>query len=477
MSRKKKDKPILELKIETIAFEGLAIARKDNLVYFVKNAIPGDLVKVRALRKRKGYVQTQLLEILEPSSDRITPLCKYFGVCGGCSWQILDYQNQLQWKKRHVEDAFTRIGKIVCGIIYDTLPSPKIFNYRNKMEFSFGASRWLEENEIESGNEITNKNFALGLHIPGRFDKILDINECHIQPAIGNDILNTVREKALSMELSSYHQKEHTGFLRNLILRYSETFNNLMLILITQSPQSENEKEFIDWFMAYLPKEFPLIASAIHAVNDSLSPVATGKINKVTGDDYIKENILNVTFKISPFSFFQTNSLQLNQFIGKIIDTAELKKNMTVWDLYCGTGSITLPAAASVKKIYGFELVESSILDAKTNAEYNKINNAKFYCEDLHAKDISKKLEQFEKPDLIFIDPPRAGMHKNLIKLLKTMQCPKIVYVSCNPATQARDCTELSDIYDVQSLQPVDMFPHTYHVENIAMLKLKNGIE
>ncbi len=477
MSRKKKDKPLLELKIETIAFEGLAIARKDNLVYFVKNAIPGDLVQVHALRKRKGYVKTQLLEILEPSSDRITPQCKYFGVCGGCSWQMLSYQNQLQWKKRHVEDAFTRIGKINFGIIYAPLPSPKIFNYRNKMEFSFGVSRWLEENEIESGNEISNKNFALGLHIPGRFDKILDINECHIQPTIGNDILNTVRAKVLSLGLSSYHQKEHTGFLRNLILRYSEAFNNLMLILITQTPQSENEKEFIDWFLTYLPKKFPLINSAIHAVNDSLSPVATGKINKVTGNDYLKENILDVTFKISPFSFFQTNSLQLNQFIGKIIDTAELKKNMTVWDLYCGTGSITLPAAGRVNKIYGFELVESSILDAKANAAYNQINNVEFHSEDLHAKDISEKLKQFTKPDLIFIDPPRAGMHKNLIKLLKTLRCPKIVYVSCNPATQARDCAELSEIYDVQSLQPVDMFPHTYHVENIAMLKLKNGIE
>ena len=473
MSRKKKDKPVIELKIESIAFEGMAIGRKDNLVYFVRNAVPGDVVKVRALRKRKGYVKTQLLEIIEKSPNHIEPKCEHFGVCGGCSWQILGYEDQMRWKKQHVQDAFERIGKVEYAALYDVLPSPNIYNYRNKMEFSFGASRWLEEDEITSGQEIPCKDFALGLHIPGRYDKILDIKECHIQPSLGNEILKIVRNKSLKLALTAYHHKEHTGFLRNLVLRFSESFDNLMAIIITQTPSSENEYTFIKWFLNELPALFANINSAIHAINDSLSPVATGEIATIAGEEYLKEMILDVAFKISPFSFFQTNSLQLNKFIKKIIETAGLNEEMTVWDLYCGTGSITLPAARKVKKIYGFEMVESSIADAKSNAEFNQIDNAEFHCEDLHAKDIAGTLSKFEKPDLIFIDPPRAGMHNNLINLLRTVECPEIVYVSCNPATQARDCAVLAEKYKVKSLQPVDMFPHTYHVENIALLELK----
>jgi 23S rRNA (uracil1939-C5)-methyltransferase len=479
MSRKKKDKPVLELEIESIAFEGLAVARKDNLVYFVKHAVPGDIVKVRALRKRKGYVQTQLLEVIKKSDLRIEPKCRYYGVCGGCSWQNLSYEEQLSWKKRHVKDAFERIGKVEYGNLYDVLPSPKVFNYRNKMEFSFGASRWLEDKEIAEDGEIINKDFAFGLHIPGRYDKILDIEECHIQPEEGNEILNVFRSKALSLGLTAYRQKEHTGFLRNLVMRTSESYHKMMLILITQSPSSDNEKHYIEWFLNEVPVLFPFVSSLIHAVNDTFSPVAAGEIKEVVGDGYLKEQILDVEFKISPFSFFQTNSRQLNQFIGKIIDTASLSSDSTVWDLYCGTGSITLPVAKRVKKVLGFEMVESSIADAKANAEFNAISNAGFHTLDLHSKDISEMLDSYEKPDMIFIDPPRAGMHKNLINLLLSLDVPEIVYVSCNPSTQARDCAVLAEKYDIKSLQPVDMFPHTYHIENIALLKLKNydGIE
>jgi 23S rRNA (uracil1939-C5)-methyltransferase len=246
-----------------------------------------------------------------------------------------------------------------------------------------------------------------------------------------------------------------------------------MLILITQSASSENEKEFIRWFLNDIRLQFPFISSLIYAVNDTFSPVAAGEIVDVVGDDFLREKILDVEFKISPFSFFQTNSLQLNQFIGKIIDTASLDDDSVVWDLYCGTGSITLPAAKRVKEIYGFEMVESSIADAKVNAEYNAIVNAEFKVMDLHSKDVTAALDNYGKPGMIFIDPPRAGMHKNLVNLLLTLEVPEIVYVSCNPATQARDCALLADKYNIESLQPVDMFPHTYHIENIALLKLK----
>ena len=475
MPRKKKNKPVIQLTVESIAFEGMALARKDNLVYFVKYAVPGDVVLVRVLRKRKGYVITQLLEVLEASPLRQEAKCSYFGVCGGCSWQNLPYNEQLNWKKQHVQDAFDRIGKIEYEELRDTLASPDIFNYRNKMEFSFGASRWLTDEEINTDTEIQNKNFALGLHIPGRFDKILDINLCYLQNDTGNEILATVKQKALELELTAYHQRDHSGFLRNLIIRSSDAYRELMLILITQTAQTETEKEFTEWFLNDVPKLFPTVASVVYAVNDTLSPVAQGTIKKIKGREYIKEKILDVDFKISPFSFFQTNSRQLNQFIGTILERAKLNSEMTVWDLYCGTGSITLPAARHVKKIYGFELVESSIADAKTNARMNEIENVEFHCLDLHAKDIEDTMEQFEKPDLIFIDPPRAGMHKNLVELIKKINCKTIVYVSCNPATQARDCDLLRENYKVVSLQPVDMFPQTYHVENIALLKSKNS--
>jgi len=244
MPRKKKNKPVIQLTVESIAFEGMALARKDNLVYFVKYAVPGDVVLVRVLRKRKGYVITQLLEVLEASPLRQEAKCPYFGVCGGCSWQNLPYNEQLNWKKQHVQDAFDRIGKIEYEELRDTLASPDIFNYRNKMEFSFGASRWLTDEEINTDTEIQNKNFALGLHIPGRFDKILDINLCYLQNDTGNEILATVKQKALELELTAYHQRDHSGFLRNLIIRSSDAYRELMLILITQTAQTETEKEF-----------------------------------------------------------------------------------------------------------------------------------------------------------------------------------------------------------------------------------------
>jgi len=475
-ARRNKEKPIIELEIEAIGFEGVAIARKENLVYFVKHAVPGDIVKVRALRKRSNHVQTQLLEVIRPSELRIDPICRHYGVCGGCSWQNLTYSQQLQWKTQHVKDAFDRIGKIEYKKLLPILGSPKQFNYRNKMEFSFGASRWLEEFEINSIDEIESKNFALGLHIPGRYDKILSIDKCHLHLELCNQILDAVRNKSISLNLSAYHQRLHTGFLRNLVFRTSDEYSQLMTILITKSPEIEDENELIEWLFNDFQKEFPQITTIIHAVNDTVSPVAKGEISEIIGTPYITERVMDVDFRISPFSFFQTNSGQLSQFIGRILETAELNENHIVWDLYCGTGSITLPAARKVRKITGIELVESSIIDAKQNTQLNDINYAEFICSDLHTKDIPELLNKLEKPDLVFIDPPRAGMHKNLINHLLTLSIPRMVYVSCNPATQARDCSLLSEKYELSSLQPVDMFPQTYHVENIALLNLKEYI-
>jgi 23S rRNA (uracil1939-C5)-methyltransferase len=473
MSQKNKEQQIVELKIDSIGLEGVAVARLDNLVYFLKKAVPGDKVLAEVQRKRRNHAEAKVIEILEPSPNRIEAKCDHFVSCGGCSWQTLQYEQQLYWKRKHVQDAFERLGKVEYTSLAETLAAPKPFNYRNKMEFSFGASRWLESHEINTEIEAENKNFALGLHISGRYDKILEIKECHIQQEVGNKLLTLVRNKALELGVSAYHLKEHHGFLKNLIIRYAEAYDEYMIVSLSSTPTNDSEHEFIDWFEETLPKLLGVKASILIAYNDTVSPVAQGTIVKVNGKDYLTENILGIDFRISPFSFFQTNSSQLNNFVSKILEMADLKDTQTVWDLYCGAGTISLPASRKAKKVIGIELSESSINNARENATLNKITNVDFYCEDLHKKHIPELLDSLTKPDAAIIDPPRAGMHPDLVKTLLELEIPKLTYVSCNPATQARDCALLSEKYNVTELQPVDMFPQTYHVENIANLVLK----
>ncbi len=463
----------VELTVESIGFQGISIARKEGLVYFVKGGIPGDEVKAQIRRKKKNRIETNIVEVLKPSDDRIPPVCDYFGVCGGCSWQHLDYAKQLYWKQVHVKDSFERIGNFENLNYLDILPSPDVYQYRNKMEFSFSSSRWLDTKEIESEQEIKQKNFALGLHIPGRYDKVLDIKECHIQKITGNDVLNAVREQALSKEISAYNQHTHKGFLRNLIIRTTKSSNELMLVLITNDITEQTEEEFLSWFGNDMPNEIKGITSIIYAINNTNSPVAYGEPNLLYGKDFISENILGIDFNISPFSFFQTNPSQLNQFIGNIIKKAEINKENIIWDLFCGSGSITLPASKFCKEIIGLELNQESIDKAKENAVLNGIDNAEFLQADLIAKQVPEILNQLPKPDTIILDPPRAGLHKNLINHLLQIKAKNIVYVSCNPTTQARDCEILSSDYDIISIQAVDMFPHTFHVESIAVLKAK----
>jgi len=463
------------LDIESIAFEGVAVARHEGRVFFVKGGLPQEKVIAKILRKKKSYVEAQVEEILIKSDERIEPVCEHFGVCGGCSWQNLNYSSQLFWRKKHIEDAFQRIGKITPGVIFEPMMPPKIYDYRNKMEFSFGASRWLTGEEINLASEVLNKNFTLGLHIPGRFDKVLDIYDCKLQPQLWNDVINFVREKALKFGLTCNNEKSHEGFLRGLVFRRSEYSAETMVILITTTPLKETENEFLDWFKKEFTSLFPSITHIIHAVNNSWSPIAFGECDYIKGSEYLTESILGVMYRISPFSFFQTNSSQLDGFISKILEFADLKSNEVLWDLYCGTGSISLPAARQCKEVFGIELVESSIKDATHNAEINEICNAIFICEDLHSKKVGELLTSLPKPDKIIIDPPRAGMHPNLADYMLNSGVGTIVYVSCNPATQARDCALLSENYEVVKVQPVDMFPQTYHVESIALLKRRNN--
>lgn len=467
----KKIYPEIELTIDSIGFEGVSIARHDGKVHFIQGGIPGDRVLCSIHKNKSKYAEGTIKQVLSPGQGRIQPACSHFGVCGGCKWQHLVYEEQLRWKKSHVIDCFERIAKIPFDHVKDTMPSEKMYHYRNKMEFSFGASRWLTSEEM--GNENLNTSFAVGLHVPGRFDKVLDVDTCHIADARNQVLLASMRNKADALAITAHHAREHHGFLRNIIMRTNREATQLMIVLITSPISHDQEYDFIEWYKHELPTIVPNITSHIWAVTESKSGVAIGDIQWSNGSETINEIIHGVKFTISPFSFFQTNAVQLEPFISAILQTAHLKSEDIVWDLYCGAGSITLPAAKYCKKIIGFELSESSIIDANVNKHENNIYNAEFYHEDLHKKNAMTLLSQCEKPDTVILDPPRAGIHEMVLQHLLTLESPRIVYVSCNPATQARDCAILHEKYDIISLQPVDMFPHTYHVENIALLQLR----
>jgi 23S rRNA (uracil1939-C5)-methyltransferase len=472
MSKKKKDIQV-ELYIDKLAFEGFGIARKDELVYFVKNAIPGDTVLARVTKKKKSYCEATSLEIIEKSLQRIDAKCKYFVDCGGCSLQNLEYEEQIKWKRVFVTDALRRIGKITDIEVSPTLAAPQEFYYRNKMEFSFSANRWLSVAEIEGSEDISQKNFALGLHTPKNYLKVIDVNNCWIQNETANKILRATREIALADGISALDNHSHEGFLKNLVIRYSRLQNEFMVILITNSPTVNSEEEFVSKLNEKFDNDIPEVTTFIWAVNSTFSPVAQGEIAFKAGNGFLIEEILGIKFKISPFSFFQTNPSQLDNFISLILEKADLHPDDFVMDFYCGAGSITLPAAKKVKNIVGFELVESAVNDAKENALLNGIENAEFFVSDLHAKDTPDLLRQYPVPDVLLIDPPRAGMHKNLVEHIIEIKPKNIVYVSCNPTTQARDLEMLKDFYTIESCVPVDMFPQTYHTESVVKLILR----
>lgn len=463
--------PQIELDILSAGFEGVCVSKHDEKVVFTKYTVPGDRVLATVQKNKKRFLEAKVDKILFESPDRITPICKHFGTCGGCSWQNMDYSKQLEWKSVNVRDVFERIGKIEVGEYLPIVGAESEFSYRNKMEFSFGASRWLSEEEINSGLPLADKDFAFGLHLPGRFDKIIDIKNCDIQQPYANEILNAVNLQARDMKLPAYSVRTHDGFLRGLIIRHSKLTDEFLTILMTKNPINDNEQAFLDWYKNDFASMFTKVSNVVHAINESGNPVQISSFEVLKGEGFIKEKILDVTFKISPFSFFQTNSHQLDKFIDIIVNSASICKDDTVWDLYCGTGSITLPAAKYARKIIGIEIVEQSINDAKVNAEINNLKNIEFYSADLHHKKIPGLLFSLDKPDIIITDPPRAGMSINLINHILEFEPKKIVYVSCNPATQARDCALLSEKYKVISVQPVDMFPQTYHIESVAILE------
>ncbi len=472
MARKERTEEIVT--IDAIGFEGISIARDDEGVIFVKGGIPGDKLEVEVTHKRKKHREATIKKILEPSIHRIIPRCDYFGVCGGCSWQQLEYSEQVRWKAQHVKDSFERLHKLEVQR-YDTpIGSKAQYEYRNKMEFSFGSSRWLTEEEILKDEKIEDKNYALGLHIPGRFDKVLPIEQCHLQTEISNKVLRAVDSQCRKLKLSARNSRQGEGFLRNLILRKSQTTEDYFIIVLTSPVTNEDEESFVEWiFTEFASTFFNEHTTIAHAVNETRSGVAFGEIIRQIGSGSLKETISGFTYEISPFSFFQNNPKQFEVLLDVVHSYGNFKPEEIAWDLYCGTGLITLPIAKNVSNVVGIELSEESIVKAKRNAQNHSVKNAEFYAMNLHSKQALAHLESQAKPTVAVIDPPRAGSHPDLISYLNSSGIERIIYVSCNPTTQARDCAMLNN-YQIEALTAIDLFPQTYHIESVALLTKRN---
>lgn len=475
---------IVEFQIEKYAFEGKGIAKvsknellglndengnEKNYVVFVQGSYPGDKVKARLLKIKNSFAEALAVEILSPAKERVVAKCKFFGTCGGCKQQNLDYDVQVKYKQQQVEEIFNKLGGFSDFEIQPIISSENVFHHRNKMEFSFSDKRWLTKEETTKEG-IIDRNFALGLHIPRIFDKVLDIDECFLQSEVSNKILNFTRDFFKKKNTSVYSTKTHTGYLRNLVIKQASLTNDLMVNLVT----SEENDELVNEYCDALRKTIPQVTTVINNINKKFAAVAVGDYEKVVyGSGFIYDEIGKHKFRISANSFFQTNTLQAEKLYQTALDFAELKGNEIVYDLYSGAGTITIFISDKAKKVYAFEAVESAIADAKVNTDLNNILNVKFFAADLY-KSFLPIVDKYNipKPDVMIIDPPRSGMHPTTVDDVIKLSPDKIVYVSCNPATQVRDIKLMVEAgYKLIKIKPVDMFPHTFHIENVALLQ------
>ncbi|MBR1838720.1 MAG: 23S rRNA (uracil(1939)-C(5))-methyltransferase RlmD [Bacteroidaceae bacterium] len=472
MSRKKKPLPLLShIRIEDIAAEGKAIARVDGLVVFAPYVVPGDVCDLQLRRKKHSYAEAEAVQIHTYSEERDEPFCPHFGTCGGCKWQCLRYDRQLHYKQQQVEAALTRIAKVALPPIQPILGSEQIRGYRNKLEFGFSNRKWLTREVIERGEAVADHN-AVGFHIAGAFDKILDITHCGLMPEINNTLRNAIRDYAAQHALSYYDIREGKGLLRNMMLRSSETGELMLLMQFAWRTDEEQAEAFK--LLEYLHTQFPAITSLLYVnnlkCNDTIGdlPVFT-----YAGTDFIYEVMEDLRFKVGPKSFYQTNTKQAYELYKVARRMAALTGEEVVYDLYTGTGTIAQFVARGAKRVVGIEYVPEAIEDAKENARLNAIDNAVFFAGDM--KDIltPEFIAEQGRPDVIITDPPRAGMHADVVQTILQAAPQRIVYVSCNPATQARDLALLDAAYQVVEVQPVDMFPHTHHVENVCLLQAR----
>ena len=470
MSRKRKELPLLEgVEITGVAAEGNAIARVDDYVVFVPYGAPGDVADIKLDRKKHSYAEGHIERLVRPSALRQEPRCGHFGTCGGCRWQHLPYEVQLANKQQQVVDALTRIAKVELPEISPILGSANIWGYRNKMEYTFSNKRWLSWEQMRSGEMVDNRNGA-GFHIPGAFDKVLDIEQCHLQDSIGDRIRLFVKHYGMEHGIPFYDLREQRGFLRTLMIRTLHT-GEIMVVLSVGEDNPELIREVLDAVRA----EFPQITSLMYVVNTKVNDtIGDLDVQLHSGRPYVEEEMEGLHFRIGPKSFYQTNSLQAYELYKVARNFAGLTGKELVYDLYTGTGTIANFVARQARHVIGIEYVADAIEDAKINSRANGIENTEFYAGDMKDVLTDDFIAEHGRPDVMIVDPPRAGMHQDVVDVILNASPERIVYVSCNPATQARDLSLLDKKYRVTAVQPVDMFPHTHHVENVVRMELRD---
>ncbi|MBP6065952.1 23S rRNA (uracil(1939)-C(5))-methyltransferase RlmD [Bacteroides sp.] len=472
MARNKKVLPLLEkVTITDVAAEGKAIAKVNDLVVFVPYVVPGDVVDLQIKRKKNHYAEAEAVKFHEYSPVRAVPFCEHYGVCGGCKWQVLPYSEQIKYKQKQVEDNLKRIGKIELPEILPIMGSAKTEFYRNKLEFTFSNKRWLSWEDIQQNVTYDQMN-GLGFHIPGAFDKVLAIEKCWLQDDISNRIRNAVRDYAYEHNYTFINLRSQEGMLRNMIIRTSTT-GELMVILICKI-EEESEMDLFKKMLQYIADSFPEITSLLYVVNNKRNDtIGDLDVEVFRGNDHIFEEMEGLRFKIGPKSFYQTNSEQAYNLYKITREFAGLTGNELVYDLYTGTGTIANFVSRQARQVIGIEYVPEAIEDAKVNAAINGIDNTLFFAGDMKDMLTQDFINEYGRPDVIITDPPRAGMHQDVVDVILFAEPKRIVYVSCNPATQARDLQLLDVKYSVKAIQPVDMFPHTHHVENVVLLELR----
>ncbi len=454
----------IEAEISGIAFGGKGLVRINGMAIFVDQAVPGDIALIRINRKKKNYAEAHVVELMEASSHRIKPPCVYSGFCGGCKWQFLEYEIQLKYKRQHVHESLQHIGQLKDVKVHPTVPSPQIFGYRNKMEFTCTDRRWLTPDEMQQP-EI-DKGFGIGLHVPGTFFKVFDTKRCLLQPDLGNDLLDDVRQFIISSKLPAYGLRSHQGFWRFLMLRHSVAFDRWMVNIVTAA----DDRQVLQPLANGLMQTYPVVTAVVNNITARKAGVTTGESEiTMAGDSAIIDKIGSFEFEISANSFFQTNTPGAAKLYDTVKRYAELSGSETVLDLYSGTGTIPILLSDNAREVIGLEMAPSAVADAENNCRHNQVENCRFV-----PGDIRETLPTIScRPDVLIIDPPRAGMHKDVAKQVLALLPERIVYVSCNPATLARDLVLLKEAYQVQEVQPVDLFPHTYHIESVAKLVKK----
>lgn len=473
--RKQKKQTILEnIRVLDYAAEGKSLAKVDGKVIFIEGAVPGDLVDLRLTKNKSDWGEGQAIAIKELSTDRVEPFCQHFGVCGGCQWQMLPYEKQLFYKQKQVSDNLSRIARIPLPEMAPIIGADMTRQYRNKMEYTFATGKYIPDAEfkkMKAEGISTDGPGAAGFHVRGFFDKVVEIDTCHLQEEPTNHIRKAAAAFAIEKGLPFYNIREHQGWLRNMFVRNATT-GELMVNILFGYEDADNRRELLDRLL----QQFPQITTLLYTINTKKNDSMMGLEPQVySGKGYIEEQLEDFRFMISPKSFFQTNTRQAEKLYQVTRDYAGLDGTQTVYDLYCGTGSIGIFVSRQAARIIGVEVVDEAIVDARKNAQLNNINHASFFTGDVIDICDDAFFEQHGRPDVVITDPPRAGMHEKLVKKLLDIAAPVVVYVSCNPATQARDLSMLAEKYSVEKIQPVDMFPHTLHIENVVQLKLKRS--